>query len=109
VTAAEEAPPRLRRRRTRLALGAAGVAIVAMVGAAWIFRLPLVDTVVRDAVRHAGVDADFDLVAVDFGGARVRNLRLGLEHAPDAVAARAEAGLRWGLTGPRLAHIHPCC
>ncbi len=93
------------RKRGRLVLGAAGLALATLVGAAWTFRLPLADAAVRDAFRRAGIDADFDLARVDFGGAALTNVRVGPETAPDAAAARAEARIGWGLTGPRMAGV----
>lgn len=93
------------RKRGRLVLGAAGLALATLVGAAWTFRLPLADAAVRDAFRRAGIDADFNLARADFGGAALTNLRVGPETAPDAAAARAEARIGWGLTGPRLAGV----
>ncbi|MDX2235390.1 MAG: YdbH domain-containing protein [Hyphomonadaceae bacterium] len=95
--------PRL--TRARLVLGAAGIALVTLAGAAWIFRLPLADAAARDAFRKAGIDADFDLTQLDAGGAGLRNLRLGPANAPDAVAAQANARLAWSMAGPRLAGL----
>lgn len=93
------------RPRTRLAIGAAGLALATLAGAAWIWRLPLADGALRDGLERAGLDADFELVDVGLGGARLRNLRVGAETAPDAVAAAAEARLAWGLLGPRLSGV----
>jgi translocation and assembly module TamB len=91
--------------RSRFAVGAAGAALVTLAGAAWLFRLPIVDAAVRDALRRAEVDADFEVTAADFGGARLRAVRLGAANAPDAAAQSAEVGLAWGLLGPKIAQI----
>lgn len=91
--------------RVRVMLGAAGVALVTLVGAAWVFRLSLADAAVRGALRGAGVDADFRIVAADLGGVTADTVRLGAKAAPDVTAKRARAGLGWGLTGPRLSAI----
>lgn len=93
------------RPRTRLALGAAGLALATLAGAAWIWRLPLADGALRDGLERAGLDADFELVDVGLSGARLRNVRVGPAAAPDAVAASAEASLAWGLFGPRLSGV----
>jgi len=86
-------------------LGVAGVALVTLVGAAWVFRLPLTDAAVRDALKRAGLDADFEISRVDLGGAAVRSVRIGPENAPDAVAALADVRIGWSLTGPRISGV----
>jgi len=94
-----------RPRRGRLAWGVAGAAIVTLAGAAWMWRLPLGEAAIRDAFARAGVDADFELADAGPGGMRMRNVRLGPENAPDAVAAEAEAMLRWGIFGPKVSGV----
>ena len=86
-------------------LGVAGVALVTLVGAAWVFRLPLTDAATRDFFKRAGLDADFEITRVDLGGATVRRVRIGPENAPDAVAALADVQIGWGLTGPRIGGV----
>ncbi len=86
-------------------VGAAGVALVTLVGAAWVFRLPLTDAAARDALSRMGLDADFEISSVDLGGAVLRNVRIGPETAPDAVAALTDVRIGWGLTGPRVSGV----
>ena len=86
-------------------LGAAGVALATLVGAAWIFRLPLADAAGHAALKNAGLDGDFEIVRLDPGGFAARAVRLGPASAPDAQAALADVQIRWGLTGPRLGGV----
>lgn len=103
----EPTPPGLSptRRRLRLAVGVAGVSILAVAGAAWVFRMPLADHFARNALADMGLDADFEITRVDLGGAGVRTLRIGPVASPDVAADTADLRLGWGLTGPKLSGI----
>jgi len=93
------------RRRLRLAVGVAGVSILAAAGAAWFFRMPLADQFARDALAGMGLDADFEISRLDLGGARLTAVRVGPENRPDVVAQTADLRIGWGLTGPKLVGV----
>lgn len=93
------------RRRLRLAVGVAGVTILAAAGAAWFFRMPLADQFARAAVAGMGLDADFEITQLDLGGARLTGVRVGPENSPDVVAQTADLRIGWGLTGPKLTGV----
>jgi hypothetical protein len=89
-------------RRIRLAVGVAGVVLAAAAGAAWVFRVPIADRAARDAVARMGLDADFEIAAVDAGRVSLRRVRIGPDASPDAAAALAEIRLGWGLRGVQV-------
>lgn len=100
---AAEAPRR--RGRALLAIGAAGVALIAAAGAVWVLRIPIAAAMIRGQLAEQGVECDFTLTALGLNGATVSNLRLGAADAPDIAAARAEFDLAWSGLAPGLAAI----
>jgi hypothetical protein len=63
----------LRRRLALIFLGLAAVLLLA-VGGAWLFRTAIVESLVRRELAARGVEAELDVVSVDFGGIDIANL-----------------------------------
>ncbi len=82
--------------------GAAGLGLVAALGGIWLFRAPLGEAALRQAFARDGVESDFDLVDIGFGGASLHDLRLGPARAPDLRARRVEVRVAWRGLAPRL-------
>src|SRR5690554_3553247 len=102
-----ESTPSVRRRRLRwaTALGVAGAGSAVLVAGLWFLRVPIADFMLRSMLAERGIEADFQLLDLDFGGAGVANLRLGPEEAPDVQVAGIDAELAWTGLSPRLAGV----
>jgi hypothetical protein len=88
--------------RWPIALAALGGGAVFLAAGLWFLRLPIGEAAIRGALAQSGVEANFSLLSLDFGGAVLSNLRVGAAETPDVAIERIEAQLSWGLSGPRL-------
>lgn len=86
-------------------LGAAGVSIAALLGAAWIFRTPIAAALIRSQLDAQGIENDFEITRLDLGGADLEGLRLGAEDAPDLTLPRAELRFAWRGILPSIGAI----
>ena len=84
------------------ALAAVGGGVVALAAGLWLVRLPLAEGWAKSALAGQGVESDFQLLSLDFGGAVISELRLGPRDAPDLSARRVEAQIAWSGLSPRL-------
>ncbi|MDE1915441.1 MAG: YdbH domain-containing protein [Sphingomonadales bacterium] len=85
-----EAPPRARRRR-RMALwglGGLGVAVVGMLGSAWIWRVDLVRALIEKQLEQAHLPARYRIEDVGAGRLVLADVVLGDPRHPDATARR---------------------
>ncbi len=92
-------------RRLRLVFGIAGFGLAAIIGAGWLYRIPIADSAARSTLADMGLDADFEITRLDLGRIGLRQVRVGPDNSPDLVAASADMLLGWGLSGPKLAAI----
>lgn len=105
--AAQGAAPAPERPRPRApaavkALIGAGIALAATLGAGWLFRMPLADALIRWRLAAMGVEADFDILSLDFAAADLARVRLGPAAEPAFTADRIEARLAWSWLAPQL-------
>lgn len=68
----------------------------------WLVRLPLAKFVIDGALSARGVEADFQVVNLDFGSLTLSNLRIGPEETPDLTVASADAHWSWEGLSPKL-------
>lgn len=83
---------RPQRPHRRLAASAAGIGIVSVLGIAWLARAPIASWLIHQSLAASGVASTFELERVDFGGAALRDVRLG---AGDVSISRIEAVFAW--------------
>src|SRR5688572_2488615 len=102
-----EAPIVFRRQRVgwRTALAVAGAGGALVVAGLWVVRAPLTEFAVKSMLSGQGVESDFQIINLDFGGALLRDVRLGDEANPDARIARVEVGFGWRGLAPYLRAI----
>jgi hypothetical protein len=98
---AETPVPRGRLRWVRT-LGAVGAGGVLIAGGLWFLRVPAADFVLRSTLAGRGVESDFQILSLDFGGATLGNIRIGPAENPDAAIAFAQIVLGWNGLLPRL-------
>lgn len=82
-----------------LALGASTAALAA---ALWLLRFPIAAFFIGAALADRGVEADFEIVNLDFDHAVLSSVRFGSETSPDAAIPTAEARWTWSGLSPRL-------
>ncbi|MET0374909.1 MAG: hypothetical protein ABW128_11720, partial [Rhizorhabdus sp.] len=101
-----DAPARQRRfaswsRRRRIALGAALVVLVALIGL-WVERKPIASRVIDGELARRGVVARYDVRDLGFGRQRLTNVVIGDPRDPDLVADWLETRTRIGFGGASL-------
>ncbi|HRO04476.1 MAG TPA: hypothetical protein PLS69_12810, partial [Terricaulis sp.] len=84
------------------ALTALGVSTALLGGGLWFTRFSIAELLIGAALSERGVDADFDVVALDFDHAILSGVRFGAENAPDAAIASVEARWSWRGLVPAL-------
>lgn len=104
-----DAPARQRRlaswsRRRRIALGAALVVLVALIGL-WVERKPIASRVIDGELARRGVVARYDVRDLGFGRQRLTNVVIGDPRDPDLVADWLETRTRIGFGGASLAAV----
>ncbi|MGE0184401.1 MAG: YdbH domain-containing protein [Hyphomonadaceae bacterium] len=100
----EDAPPPARQLLAgwATALAALLVSTGLLALGVWLVRFSVAEFMIGAALAERGVEAEFDVTQLDFGGATLSGVRFGAETSPDAAMPTVEARWRWeGLT-PRL-------
>ncbi|MEJ0060818.1 MAG: YdbH domain-containing protein [Terricaulis sp.] len=96
-------------KRSRLGwaktLGVVGAGGVLIVGGLWFLRVPLADFAIRSNLAGRGVESDFQILSLDFGGVTLSGVRIGPETNPDLAAASVEVVLSWSGPIPHLAAV----
>jgi translocation and assembly module TamB len=87
------------------ALAALGVSSAVLAGAIWLMRLQIAEFFIGAALLEWGADADFEVVALDFSGAALADIRFGAAADPDASIDRVEARWDWEGLSPRLTQL----
>lgn len=87
------------------ALAALGVSTTLLAAGLWFVRFPLAEFIIGAALAERGVEADFEVVRLDFGGATLSGVTFGAEATPDASAASVEAAWDWQGLVPRLRRV----
>ncbi|MGE0045685.1 MAG: YdbH domain-containing protein, partial [Hyphomonadaceae bacterium] len=97
-------PPRARpRRRGAVVWSVLGLGVFAAMGATgWTYRVPIAGGLIRSQLAAGGIDSDFEIERLDFGGAAISGLRLGPANVPDAMANRAEVLFGWNGIFPGI-------
>lgn len=102
----EESEPQRPARRRSAWIAASALTVLLGAGGLWAFRVPITAALIDGWLADAGVAGSFEIERVDFGGVALSSVALGAPEAPDFIAARAEAHLRWAplpqLGGLRL-------
>ena len=102
---AAAAPRRLIQRRP-ITLSAVGAGVVVLAAGVWFGRIPLAEGVIKTQLASTGVEADLQILTLDFGGTTVGAIRLGPENAPDVAISGADINWRWAGLSPQLESIH---
>lgn len=84
------------------ALGVAGFGVAIVAGGAWIWRAPLVELVVKQALQNRGVEASLHVQSVSLGGIAIEGLRLGPAKTPDLVVDSVDLMLQWRGISPTI-------
>jgi hypothetical protein len=102
-----EEPPRPRRLLVgwATALAALGVSSILLAAGLWIVRRPIAEFMIGAMLAERGVEADFRVTRLGFGGATLSNIRFGSETSPDALAPTIEARWDWAGVVPRLRFV----
>ena len=93
------------RPRAVRAVGAAGIGVAALVGGVWLFRGPLIETLVERIAAERGLALAVDVAQADFSGVTLRNLDVTADGDPQARAEAVAIGLRWTWRGPAVARV----
>ena len=88
-----EVSPRKRTVTRNVAVFGAG--LVAVLGAAWVGRLPLGEFFVKQQFSEPGAPAKLSLSRLDFGGITANSVSLGGGPAPDFTAKRIDVDFVW--------------
>ncbi len=102
LTPDEPPPPRRFLIGWVTAVAALGVSTSLVGLGLWFTRLPLADFMIGAALSERGVEADFQVDSLDFGGVTLTNVRFGAIEAPDAAIQLVEASWRWNGLMPEL-------
>ncbi len=92
------------RRRRRIALALAGLALLAVL-VLWTQRKPIATGFVDRALRARGVHGSYRIVALGVARQRLERIRIGDPAAPDLTADWAELSLAYGVHGPEVSAI----
>lgn len=105
--AAPEDPPPVRRLIAGwvTALAALGVSTALLGAGLWFARFALAEFMLGAALSERGIDADFEVINLDWDGAALANLRIGAEAAPDAEVPLVEARWRWRGFSPHVQFV----
>jgi hypothetical protein len=87
------------------ALLALGLSTAALAAALWFLRFPIAAFFIGAALADRGVEADFQIVNLDFDHAVLSGVRFGSENEPDAAIPTAEARWAWSGISPRMAAL----
>ena len=87
------------------AFAALGVATGLLGGALWLVRFSVAEFFIGAALSERGVDADFEIVALDLNAATLTGIRVGDEALPDAEIERIEVQWRWRGLRPALSEV----
>jgi hypothetical protein len=85
-----------------MAMAAFMVSLVLVGAGVWLVRLPLAHFIISGALSERGIEADFDVVELNWGSARLDQLRLGAAADPDVQVSTALATWRWRGLSPQL-------
>ena len=88
-------PPRRLLLGWATALAALGVSTAVLAGAVWLVRFSVAEFFLGAALAERGIDADFEVINLDFDGAALSDVRFGAEADPDAAINRVEAEWTW--------------
>jgi 2C-methyl-D-erythritol 2,4-cyclodiphosphate synthase len=87
------------------ALAALGVSTALVALGIWLVRLPLAEFLLGATLSQRGVDADFDVVELEWERISIANFVVGAEAAPDAAIAAVDAHWIWEGLSPRLVAV----
>ncbi|MEQ1618173.1 MAG: YdbH domain-containing protein [Terricaulis sp.] len=87
------------------AFAALGVATGLLGGALWLVRFSAAEFFIGAALAERGVDADFEVVALDFSSAALTQIRIGDEALPDAEIERLDMQWTWRGLRPALSEV----
>ncbi|WP_375381068.1 YnbE family lipoprotein [uncultured Sphingomonas sp.] len=105
VTTDEDAPPRRRIGRARgIAIGAASVLLVGLVGL-WVERRPIAADAIDRYLAARGLAARYRIADLGAGRQRLVDVSVGDPAAPDLVADWIDTSTRLGLDGARVTGV----
>jgi len=95
---------RLRRLRSRIALGLAAVALL-VASAAWISRERIAGDVIDDYLQASDIPATYDIVAIGPRAQVIENLVIGDPARPDLTVKRLVVEIGVGWAGPEVRRV----
>lgn len=98
-------PPRRALVGWATALAALAVSTLLLAAGLWAVRFSIAEFLLGAALAERGVEAEFQVVNLDFDGITLSGVRFGSPTAPDAEAPTIEAGWRWAGLLPRLTRV----
>ncbi|MGE3928867.1 MAG: YdbH domain-containing protein [Hyphomonadaceae bacterium] len=80
--------------------------MVALAAGLWFLRIPIAAAFLEGELGKRGVESDFTVTRLDFGGASIAAIRLGPETEPSLAIAALDVDFAWNGLSPRLAAIN---
>lgn len=80
------------------ALGVTAVGLIGIMGAAWIVRAPIAQSLLGAALSTQGIASQFTVESIDFGHIVLKDVRLGNTEQPDLAVDRVAVDIAWRPT-----------